>query len=94
MGKDTMTDAEAWAVFAETIEGAGFVPCLCWLLLNMEQAGAISSAQSARLGGQLLDYRAKFITQRHSAYYWPIWEVKPRIAACRKLARLVARGAK
>lgn len=90
-----MTDAEFWGMLAEMIEGAGCLPgecacgCgappngLCMVLMSAHKTGLIDSAQRSMLAHQL---QASYGHLGFS-FYWPIGEIRPRIAACRVLMR-------
>lgn len=92
-----MTDAEFWAVLAINMEQAGTLPglsyktaCpgLCAVLMMARWLALISKGQERRLYKQL-----QRVGPAHAAlFWWPQYAVAPRVAACRKLARLTSRG--
>ena len=91
MSKDPMTDAEAWADLGENLKGAGFVKYgLCSCLQEMAVYGATSFGQTDRMKEQLYTYRER-LGASCGRYFWPEGQLAPRVKACAKLARLVAK---
>ena len=87
-----MTDAEVWLEIAEHMRGSGELPTcscghadgLCEAVNCACRAGVISTIQHAVMQQQL---RKKFYPARSRPYWWPIGDIKSRIAACEQLAR-------
>ena len=93
-------DREMWAVFAETLRGAGEGALggdidsppygLCRFLHKMYQSGVLTWDQVDRMNNQLLGPNGVYAVYelRGERYIWPRGDVRPRIAACEFLAGL------
>lgn len=84
-----MTDAEAWAVLAETVRAAGpYRGGLCDTLVRAAREGVIGLRQWRRMEHQLYEYR--HIYSKGVKHFWPLGQVAPRVRACYKLAEITS----
>lgn len=90
-----MTDSEFWSMLAAMIEGSGSLPgykdthsfCmgLCAAIASARDSQVIDIVQGARLREQLYTIQPPSTIGR--LYFWRPGAIRPRIMACRLLAR-------
>jgi hypothetical protein len=91
--KYRISNEEVWEMIADTIQMLGRLPPystgnqsygLCGVLMQVFEDGLISNRQRLEMKKQLVD---KFGREGKTPYLWVMGDIRPRLRACRILAK-------